>query len=112
MVKPKVARMWRGRTRESMADAYEKYHYEEGVKKLRGIPGNLGVQVLRQVKDGIATFTTISYWGSLREIEAYAGSDIGKPHHLPRDAEFLLELPTRVEHFDVLQSEWASDGGT
>jgi heme-degrading monooxygenase HmoA len=107
MAKPKIARMWQGRTQASMADAYEKYHYEEGVRKLRSIQGNLGVQVLRQVQDGIAIFITISYWGSLKEIEAYAGADITKPHHLPKDAEFLLELPSTVEHFDVLVDERA-----
>jgi heme-degrading monooxygenase HmoA len=109
MPKPAVARMWQGRTRESIADAYAEYHYEEGVKKLRSTRGNLGVQVFRKVQDGIATFTTISYWGSRGEIQAYAGSDIERPHHLPRDSELLLELPRTVRHFDVLVNEWSRE---
>jgi heme-degrading monooxygenase HmoA len=82
-----------------------RYMYEEGVKKLRRTPGNLGVQVLRRVQDGVAEFTTISYWSSRDEIRAYAGEDIEKPHHLPKDSEYLLELPRQVKHFDILVDE-------
>ena len=95
MREPVVARMWQGRTREAIAETYAGYLYEEGVKKLRSTPGNLGVQVFREVRDGIASFITISYWGSRDEIRAYAGADIERTHHLPKDAESLLELPRR-----------------
>lgn len=107
MPKPAVARMWQGRTRESIVERYTKYLYEEGVKKLRATKGNLGVQVFRRIHDGIAEFITISYWGSREEIRAYAGDDVEKTHHLPKDAEYLLELPPTVKHFDVLVSEWS-----
>lgn len=107
---PRVARIWQGRTRESAADEYAAYLYEEGVKKLRATKGNLGVQVFRQVRAGEARFVTISYWSSRDEIHAYAGDDIEKTHHLPRDAEYLLELPPHVEHFDVIVDELGKSG--
>ncbi len=110
MWKPVVARMWQGRTRESIAETYAGYLYEEGVMKLRSTRGNLGVQVFREVRDGIASFITLSYWGSRGEIRAYAGADIEKTHHLPKDAEYLLELPPTVRHFDVLVNEWSGEG--
>jgi heme-degrading monooxygenase HmoA len=109
MRKPAVARVWQGRTRTSMAETYEKYHYEEGVKKLRATRGNLGVQVFRQTQDWITSFITISYWRSRDEIRAYAGADIDKPHHLPKDPDYLLELPDTVEHFDILVDEWSDE---
>ena len=34
-------------------------------------------------------------------------TDITKPHHLARDREFLLELPTRVLHYDVTYADLA-----
>jgi heme-degrading monooxygenase HmoA len=105
--KPLVARIWQGRTREAIAETYADYLYEEGVKKLRGTKGNLGVQVFRQTKDGVTKFITISYWGSRDEIRAYAGEDIEKTHHLPKDAEYLLELPPFVLHYDILVNEWS-----
>ena len=100
-----VARIWEGRTRAADAEEYAKYLHEHGVKKLRATPGNRGVQVFRRTRDGVAEFMTISYWGSRDEIRAYAGDDIEKTHHLPRDAEYLLELPPYVKHFDILVDE-------
>jgi heme-degrading monooxygenase HmoA len=104
--KARVARVWQGRTPEALGETYATYLYEEGVKKLRATPGNLGVQVFRELRDGVAHFTTVSYWTSREEIKAYAGQDIEKPHHLPKDAEYLLELPTHVRHFDLLVNDW------
>jgi len=103
--KARVARVWQGRTREALAETYARYLHQEGVLKLRATKGNLGVQVFREVHDGVARFTTISYWSSRDEIKAYAGADIEKPHHLPKDAEYLLELPTHVRHLDILVNE-------
>lgn len=108
-MKPAVARIWQGRTPAASADRYAAYLYEEGVKKLRATKGNLGVQVFRRTHGGVAEFMTISYWGSRDEIGAYAGDDIEKTHHLPKDAEYLLELPPHVLHFDVLVDEWTTN---
>jgi heme-degrading monooxygenase HmoA len=105
MPKPLVARIWQGRTRASIADEYLSYMYENGVKKIRATKGNLGVQVFRQTRGDVAHFMTLSYWSSRDEIRAYAGADIEKPHHLEKDAEYLLELPSAVQHFDVLVDE-------
>jgi heme-degrading monooxygenase HmoA len=102
----RVARVWQGRTRAALAEAYARYLYEAGVKKLRATEGNLGVQVLREIRDGVAHFTTVSYWASRDDIRAYAGDDIEKTHHLAKDAEYLLELPPQVRHFDILVNEW------
>ena len=106
MPKPTVARIWQGRTRAAIAATYADYLYESGVKKLRSTNGNLGVQVFRQVRDGVASFMTISYWASRDQIRAYAGENIEQTRHLPRDAEYLLELPPSVQHFDIVISEW------
>ena len=105
MSKPAVARMWEGRTQEAMADTYAAYLLENGIEKIKRTRGNLGVQVLRRIEDGVAYFTTISYWESRAAIEAFAGKEIERPHHLPKDSEYLLELPERVRHFDILLNE-------
>jgi hypothetical protein len=56
-----IARIWHGRTRASKADEYYEYLREAGIKKIRGIAGNLGVQVLRRTENETAEFTVISY---------------------------------------------------
>ena len=69
--RPAVARVWEGRTPESLAEEYAAYLQD--------------VQVFRRTREGIAEFMTISYWSSREEIRAYAGNDIEKTHHLPKD---------------------------
>ncbi|HEX7314018.1 MAG TPA: antibiotic biosynthesis monooxygenase family protein [Pyrinomonadaceae bacterium] len=101
-----VAREWKGRVAPARADEYHSYLLG-GVAKLRSVPGSLGVQVMRREEAGAVEFTVISYWESREAIKAYAGQDIEKPHHLPKDREMLLELPTRVLHYDVTHTELA-----
>src|SRR5215212_4820555 len=99
-----VAREWRGRVAPARADEYYQY-LRQGLTKIRSIPGSLGVEVMRRDETGAVEYVVISYWESRKAIEAYAGPDIEKPHHLPRDREFLLELPTRVLHYDVTYAD-------
>lgn len=101
-----VAREWKGRVAPARADEYYQY-LRQGVAKIRSTPGSLGAQVMRRDEAGAVEFTVISYWESRKAIEAYAGQDIEKPHHLPRDRELLLELPTRVLHYDVTYADLA-----
>lgn len=95
--KAKIARIWQGRVPDEKADEYEKYLYEEGIKPFASIEGNLGAQMMRVSKNGITEFTTISYWVNCEAIKNFAGSDIEKPHHLPKDKDYLLELPKSVK---------------
>lgn len=99
-----VAREWKGRVAPARADEYHRYLLG-GVAKLRSVPGSLGVQVMRRGEAGAVEFTVVSYWESREAIKAYAGQDIEKPHHLPKDRELLLELPTRVLHYDVTHTD-------
>jgi heme-degrading monooxygenase HmoA len=100
-----VARVWQGKVAEARADEYEEYHFGAGVKKMQGIKGMLGIEVLRRTENGATEFTTISYWESRDAIRQFAGEDIEKPHHLPKDPEYLLELPTQVRHYEVAYSD-------
>jgi heme-degrading monooxygenase HmoA len=104
-----VAREWRGRVAPARADEYYRY-LRQGLTKLRSVPGSLGVEVMRRDETGAVEYVVISYWESRKAIEAYAGPDIEQPHHLPRDRELLLELPTRVLHYEVTYADLAQVG--
>jgi len=93
--KPTIARIWRGRTTRERADEYEAYNYEAGVKPL--IEKALGVQTFREDRETETEFMTISYWESVEAMSRFAGEDPTRIHHLERDAEFLIELPERVQ---------------
>lgn len=98
-VQPTIARIWRGRTRRERADEYEAYNYEVGIKPL--IEKALGVQTLREDRDSETEFVTISFWASFQDMARFTGTDPAAIHHLPRDAEFLIELPKSVQVLNI-----------
>jgi heme-degrading monooxygenase HmoA len=104
----RIARIWRGRTRRHRADEYEAYNYEVGIKPL--IEKALGVQTLREDRADESEFMTISYWPSVEAMAAFTGADPTAIHHLPRDAEFLIELPTSVQVLQLRHSHGLTGG--
>jgi heme-degrading monooxygenase HmoA len=104
--KPQIVRIWRGRTRPERADEYEAYNYEVGIKPL--IEKSLAVQTLRKDRENESEFMTISYWESIEAMSRFTGSDPTNIHHLPRDEEFLIELPSAVQVLRLLNSHGLS----
>ena len=100
--RPRIARIWRGRTRRERADEYEAYSYEAGIKPL--IEKALGVQYFREDRESETEFVTVSYWESVEAMTRFAGSDPTRIHHLPRDPEFLIEVPETVQILTIRAS--------
>lgn len=100
--RPTIARIWRGRTRPEVADEYEAYNYEVGIRPL--IEKALGVQTFREDQADWSEFMTISYWASVEDMAAFTGADPTSIHHLDRDAEFLIELPKAVQIVRLLKA--------
>ena len=98
-----IARIWRGRTTRERADGYEPYLREVGVRPLE--EKALGVEMFREDREMDSEFTTISYWESVEAMSRFAGTDPRRIHHLPRDAEFLIELPEAVQVMRIVMSK-------
>jgi heme-degrading monooxygenase HmoA len=105
---PSIARIWRGRTRRDRADEYEAYNYEAGIRPL--MEKAMGVQTLREDRAEQSEFMTISYWESVEAMAAFTGADPRAIHHLPRDAEFLIELPREVQILQLRHSHGMTGG--
>jgi heme-degrading monooxygenase HmoA len=101
---PAVARVWHGRTPNAKADEYARY-LTAGAVKFRTIPGNLGYQVVRETIGPETHFMVVSYWASRDAIHGYAGEDIRKTRHLPRDAEFLIDPEQTVMNYEVMVND-------
>jgi hypothetical protein len=99
---PTIARIWRGRTARAKADEYAKYLYETGIKPLE--QKALAVQQLREDRDSETEFITISYWENVEAMSRFTGADPRQIHHLPRDKEFLIELPKSVQVLAITSS--------
>ena len=100
--RPRIARIWRGRTRPESADEYEAYNYEVGIKPL--IEKAMGVQTFREDRAHETEFITISYWESVEAMSRFTGGDPTQIHHLERDAELLIELPQQVQILEIRAS--------
>jgi hypothetical protein len=108
-VPPLVARTWTGRTRAEDADAYLQYLHEEGVRPIADRQGCLGIQLFRRIEGDVAVFTTISYWpdhDAMAAMHPGGTDDIRRVSHLPRDEDFLLELPEYAEIAELHASHW------
>jgi heme-degrading monooxygenase HmoA len=105
---PTIARIWRGRTPRERADAYEAYNYDAGIKPL--LEKALGVQTLREDRANETEFVTISYWESVEAMSTFTGGDPTQIHHLERDAEYLIELPQRVQILRLRTSNGITSG--
>jgi len=105
---PQIARIWRGRTLRARADEYEAYSYEAGIKPL--IAKALGVQYFREDRETETEFVTVSYWESVEAMARFTGGDPTRIHHLDRDAEFLIELPDRVQILTIRASHGNTGG--
>ena len=110
MTRPTIVRIWRGRTPRARADEYAAYLYEHGIKPVERKA--LGVQQLREDRDGESEFVTISYWESVEAMSRFAGPDPRRIHHLERDPEFLIELPQCVQVLTISSSHGNTGGAT
>ena len=88
--------------RPHLARSHEAYNYEVGIKPL--IEKAVGVQTFRADGPAETEFMTISYWESVEAMSRFTGGDPARIHHLSRDAEFLIELPERVQILTIVSS--------
>ena len=94
--------MWHGVTAAERADEYLDYLNETGVPDYRDTEGNRGAYVLRRIEGDRAHFLTVSFWGSIEEVKAFAGPDPEKARYYPEDGGFLLEFEPQVKHYDAV----------
>jgi heme-degrading monooxygenase HmoA len=105
---PAIVRIWRGWTPRDRADEYEAYNYEAGIRPL--MEKAMGVQSFREDHADKTEFVTISYWESVAAMSRFTGGDPTRIHHLDRDAEFLIELPERVQILQLRVSHGNTGG--
>lgn len=96
-----IARIWHGKTLAANGEAYTAFLRERAIPDYSGTPGFKGLSFLRQLKDGEAHFTLITYWENLDVIRRFAGEEVEKAKYYPEDAGYLLEYEERVTHHEV-----------
>ncbi len=99
-----IARIWRGRTPDALADEYFEFLKRTGVPLYRRTPGNRGIHLLRRSNDGATEFLLLTFWDSLENVRPISGPDPERAYYFAEDERFLLELEPRVQHFEAWQA--------
>lgn len=101
-----ILREWRGRVPAALTREYAEYMRSTGIRDYAATPGHLGTWLLADRGPWETEFVFLTQWESPEAIRAFAGDDIGRARYYPEDRDYLLELPERVRHYElVVQSE-------
>jgi heme-degrading monooxygenase HmoA len=99
-----IARIWQGRTRPGMGEAYYEYLEKTGLAEYRATEGFRGVLVLRREIGEESEYVLVTLWDSLDAVRRFAGAEPERAVYYPEDDRYFPEQERRpyVEHFDVL----------
>lgn len=98
-----IARIWHGVVPQQKAERYYDYLKTTGLPDYRKSEGNISVQVLRRQENEQTHYLLITFWDSYESIKHFAGEEYEKARYYPRDEEFLLELESSVDHYEILE---------
>ena len=98
-----ITRSWHGRTKVEHADEYLQFLIDTGVPDYRRIPGNLSVEIWREIEGDVCHFWTVTKWASLDSIKQFAGEDFNKAKYYPDDDKYLLEFESNVRHCETFE---------
>jgi heme-degrading monooxygenase HmoA len=98
-----IARIWRGATAASDADAYVDYLGDTGLKEYRETPGNQGAWLLRRIEGQRAEFLTLTFWDDMDAVRRFAGDEPERAVYYPEDDRFLIDREDMVSHFEIIE---------
>jgi heme-degrading monooxygenase HmoA len=97
-----IVRMWRGRTSVDKAEGYKKFLRETAYSDYGDVEGNRGWMLVARDGAESVELMFVSLWDSMQALARYTGGDPQRPKYYAEDRAALLELPDKVEHFDVV----------
>ena len=99
-----IARIWEGRTRPGMGQAYYQYLEETGLKEYRATEGFRSVTVLRREVGDETEYVLVTVWESMEAIRRFAGPEPERAVYYPEDDRYFPESERRpyVKHYEVL----------
>ena len=98
-----ITRIWHGRTKAEHADEYLQFLIDTGVPDYKSVPGNLGVEIWREIDGEVCHFWTVTKWDSLESIKQFAGEHYEKAKYYADDEKYLLEFEPNVRHCETFE---------
>jgi heme-degrading monooxygenase HmoA len=100
-----IARLWRGATRQEVADQYLDCLRETGLTDYAATEGHRGTIALRRQVDGRAEFLLITLWDSMDAIQRFAGAEPERAVFYDEVDHHLVERDERATHFEVVHRD-------
>lgn len=99
-----IARIWQGRTRPGMGQAYYDYLEQTGLKEYRATAGFREVLVLRREIGDETEYVLVTLWDSMEAIRGFAGPEPERAVYYPEDTRYFpeQEMTPYVRHYEVL----------
>ena len=99
-----IARIWQGRTRPGMGQAYYGYLESTGLKEYKGTPGFRDVFVLTREVGEQTEYVLITLWDNLEAVKRFAGPEPERAVYYPEDDRYFSESERTpyVQHYRVL----------
>ncbi|HEX8624822.1 MAG TPA: hypothetical protein VF782_07060 [Allosphingosinicella sp.] len=97
-----IARRWHGRVPEAKAEEYLGLMREVALPDYRSTAGNMGAWCLHRREGEIVHVEMFTLWEDEAAIRRFAGEEMDITKYYDFDSGFLLELESRVVHFDVI----------
>jgi ribosomal protein S18 acetylase RimI-like enzyme len=108
-----IGRVWHGWTTVADADTYESLLRREIFRGIeaRGIPGVLGIDLLRRPAADTVEFVTILWFDSVDAVRAFAGPDYEAAVVPPAARALLTRFDERSAHYEVRERRKRPAGG-
>jgi heme-degrading monooxygenase HmoA len=104
-----IARHWRGWTKPTNADAYERLLRDSVLPGLKRIEGYRGGYVLRSDGPDEAEFVVVNLFESLEAVRQFAGPDYDVPVFEPEARRLLSRVEPIARHYEVRVSTAPTD---
>jgi heme-degrading monooxygenase HmoA len=96
-----IARVWRGWTAEGDADAYERFLRTTLYPQVASLDGFRGAHILRRpAPNDEVEFVTITLFGALGDVRAFAGEAYETPVIEPEAERLLAHYDDRAAHYE------------
>jgi heme-degrading monooxygenase HmoA len=96
-----IVRVWRAEIEAENLPAYRDFLDKQVFPKLRGLPGNLGAELLVHKEADEVDVIVESRWQVLNDIHAFAGDDISVAVMEPEAIALLKRYDSFVTHYEV-----------
>ncbi|HEY1776904.1 MAG TPA: hypothetical protein VGG41_12150 [Solirubrobacteraceae bacterium] len=95
-----ITRLWRGWTKPTDADAYQRFLLDKLFPSMRAIGGFHGADVLRRPDGDEVAFITLTRFESLDAIRSFAGQDYERAVIEPTAQRLLSRHWPTAEHYE------------